>query len=156
MEMIQQPPTQFLSSVDFWTNEISGNIARVNDAAAMLEFDLYKPTATNNKNDLSNRIAVSGNFIKAFNLLYKNVSQVLPHDIKKEVGEWLKLSMKYMAISGLIDTNKLFDGINLAERMQDVLYEIGLKEIGVDDPEEFPYEHYRELVNDVTNTKTAN
>ena len=156
MEMIQQPPTQFLSSVDFWTNEISGNIARVNDAASTLEFDLYKPTATNNRINQDIKISTCGNFIKAFNLLYKNVSQVLPYDIKKDVREWLKESRKLMQATGSISPERSMDGIELAEKLQDILHEIGLKEIGVDDPEEFPYEHYRELVNDVTNTKTAN
>jgi hypothetical protein len=139
-------PTEFISSVDIWTNEITGNIARVNDTASALEFDLYKPTATNNRIDIGNRILIAGNFIKALNVLYKNVSQVLPQPIKKEVGTWLREVMIEMMQKGNLNQQQLLNGIAVAERLQDELYNIGLKEIGVDDPIEFPYEFYEELV----------
>lgn len=145
MEPIQRP-TEFISSVDIWTNEITGNIARVNDTAATLEFEINKPSATNNKMDIGNRIFAAGNFHKSLNILYKNVSQVLPQPIKKDVSNWLKDFMSEMAKTGNVNQIKLLQGVEIAERLQDELYEIGLKDIGIDDPLEFPYEYYEELI----------
>lgn len=139
-------PTEFISSVDIWTNEITGNILRVNDAASKLEFELYKPTRLNNNMTVADRISIAGAFHTSLNILYKNAYQILSNETKKEVGEWLRNTLVDMSIKSNVDTGNMLRGIAMSQRLQDELYDRGLKEIGIDDPIEFPYEFYQELV----------
>lgn len=137
-----EQPQQFTKNSDFWIGEIRGNIARLNDAAAVVEIDIVIPLPTNDIQTTRHKIEKFRTFQFEFRRLYKNAKQVIPKEIKSKIEKWFEDTAKHDVIT---DVKSLKYGIQLSDDLQDVLFKIGVKDIDVADPEMFPYIFYKEL-----------
>ena len=148
MEPPQSSDLQFLSNPDSWIREIRGNILRLNDAAATMQADVFLPTRSSHPTIIENKISSIRNFIVEFNRLYKNVNNVLFDyiDLKRNMHLWIIRSSQFMDRTSQIDMNFIQDGLNLSDELQEVLYELGIKDIDVAGPTMFPFEYYGEEV----------
>lgn len=142
-ETVEQPQ-QFTNNSDFWIGEIRGNIARLNDAAAVVEIDIVIPLPTNDITTTGYKIEKFRTFQFEFRRLYKNAKQVIPTEIKTKIDKWFEDTARENIITDIV---ALKYGIQLSDQLQDVLFEIGVKDIDVADPEMFPYKFYEELYN---------
>ncbi|MDF1533679.1 MAG: hypothetical protein P1P69_04150 [Methanosarcinaceae archaeon] len=141
--MDQFDQQQFTKNSDFWIGEIRGNIARLNDAAAVVETDIVIPTATNDIQTQGAKIEKVRAFQFEFRRLYKNARQVIPVRMKESIEEWFETTSKKNVIT---DIKILKYGIQLSNELQDRLFEIGVKDIDVAEPDIFPYVYYEELL----------
>lgn len=139
-----EQPQQFTKNSDFWIGEIRGNIARLNDAAAVVEIDIVIPLPTDDIQTTGHKIEKFRTFQFEFRRLYKNAKQVIPEEIKSKIEKWFEDTAKHDVIT---DVKSLKYGIQLSDQLQDVLFDIGIKDIDVADPEMFPYKFYEELYN---------
>jgi hypothetical protein len=140
-ESVEQPQ-QFANNSDFWIGEIRGNLARLNDAAAVVEIDIVIPMPTNDVQTTGHKVEKFRTFQFEFRRLYKNAKQVIPTEIKDKIEKWFEDTAKENIITDIVS---LKYGIQLSDNLQDVLFDIGVKDIDVADPEMFPYEYYKEL-----------
>lgn len=132
----------FTSNSDFWIGEIRGNTARLNDAAAVVEIDIVLPTPTNDIQTTGHKIEKIRSFHFEFRRLYKNAKQVLHEDIRTKIEKWFEETATKNVIT---DVKSLKYGIQLSDELQDILFDIGVKDIDVSEPEIFPYDYYKEL-----------
>lgn len=140
-----QESQQFVQDSIFWSSEIRGNIARLNDAAAAVETDMLIPSRFTDEISIGHKIDRIRDFHFEIRRLYKNSKQVLPDGIKKTLEAWLKSTKSEKSITNL---SLLDEGLKIIDELQDVFYEIGLKDIGQDDPEMFPYDFYEDSLDE--------
>ena len=134
---------QFPKNSDFWLGEIRGNIARLNDAAAAVETDLIIPKRTKDVATIGESFERIKAFQFEFRRLYKNSKQILNADIKEKVKYWFEVSGSSKTST---DIKTLELGLALSNELQDALYTLGVKDIGVEDPELFPYKYYEAAI----------
>lgn len=132
---------QFVSNTDFWISEIRGNIARLNDAASIVEIDIVVPARTNHSSAISDKIGKIRSFNIEFRRLYRNASQIIPVEMKEEIAKWFNVSE-----SDLTNITVLKKGLSLSNELQDALFENGVKDIDIGGPFRFPYEYYHNMM----------
>lgn len=143
--MIQMEDTeqQFPNNSDFWINEIRGNVARLNDAAAIMETDIVLPTPTDHIVVTSQKIDTVRNFQFELRRLYKNSRQILDHNIDSKLNLWFRATSNK---NNITKKSLLEEGLQLSNELQDFLFLKGVKDIDVADPELFPYGYYYNLL----------
>lgn len=136
----QQP--SFQKSSDFWRIEISGLVARVNDAAAVVAVDFNMP----HMNDIISDGARNDN-IRAFHedmrRLISGARQILPKMLLKDMDSWVSATNQPKQMTNMKLVN---EGIALSTRIQEYFYKIGLKDIDEQPPTEFPFKFYRHML----------
>jgi hypothetical protein len=145
-EQLEQQ-NQFTKNSDFWIGEIRGNIARLNDAAAVVEIDISMPTRGADDITIGNKLEKIREFNIEFRRLYKNSKQIIEKQninkgIINKINAWFKATSSQ---SGFSNVTLLKEGLKYSDELQDVLYNLGVKDIGIDEPEVFPYSYYKEL-----------
>lgn len=147
MEQPTTPELQFLSNSESWIREIRGNILRLNDAASTMQADVFLPSRSSHPIIIESKINSIRNFIVELNRLYKNVVNVLYDydDIRKRLQLWILRSSQFMDRTNQIDLKLIQDGLNLSDELQEVLYELGIKDIDVAGPTMFPFEYFCEV-----------
>ena len=136
----QQP--SFQKSSDFWRIEISGLVARVNDAAAVVAVDFNMP----HMNDIISGDARKDNiriFHEDMRRLFSGARQILPKMLLKDIDAWVFATNQPKQMTNMKLVN---EGIALSTRIQEYFYEIGLKDIDEQPPTEFPFEFYRHML----------
>ena len=135
---------QFKKNSDFWISEIRGNVACLNDAAAIVETDIVLPTRVSDDITVENKINKIRSFQFEMRRLYKNSSQVLPSEIKKKMNIWFSITSKTENIKNV---DLLKEGLILSDNLQDVLFKLGIKDIDIAEPVIFPYSYYLKKAN---------
>lgn len=125
-------------------HEIRGDILRLNDAAAVVEIDIVLPTPTNDIQTVGYKIEKVRMFQVEFRRLYKNAKQVIPDDIRDKIEKWFTNTAKANIVT---DIKSLEYGLQLSDELQDMLFDIGIKDLNISEPEMFPYKFYGELYN---------
>ena len=138
----QQP--SFQKSRACWRIEISGLVARVNDAAAVVAVDSNMP----HMNDIISDGARNANirtFHEDIRRLFSGARQILPKMVLKDVDAWISATNQPKQMTNMKLVN---EGIALSTRIQEYFYKIGLKDIDEQPPTEFPFEFYRHMLED--------
>lgn len=135
---------QFTNNNVALMHEIRGDILRLNDAAAVVEIDIVLPTPTNDIQTIGYKLEKVRMFHVEFRRLYKNAKQVIPDDMRVKIEGWFKDTAKTNAVT---DTKSLGYGLQLSDELQDVLFDIGIKDLDISEPDIFPYKFYKELYN---------
>lgn len=133
----------FRKESNFWIDEINGNVARLNDAAAVMEADIVLPSPTDNPITQSQKITTIRNFQVEFRRLYKNSRQILDSKTQGRLQQWFNSTGDSRSI---VNVELLKEGLSLSDELQDYLAEQGAKQIGELDIIEFPYEYYYDMV----------
>jgi hypothetical protein len=141
--MEQKDDQDFRKESNFWIDEINGNVARLNDAAAVMEADIVLPSPTDNPLTKAQKITTIRNFQVEFRRLYKNSRQILSPEIQRKLQKWFDATSNAKSI---INIELLKEGLQLSDKLQDYLAEHGAKQIGEPDIIEFPYEYYYDMV----------
>ena len=135
---------QFTNNNVALMHEIRGDILRLNDAAAVVEIDIVLPTPTNDIQTVGYKIEKVRMFQVEFRRLYKNAKQVIPDDIRDKIEKWFTNTAKANIVT---DIKSLEYGLQLSDELQDMLFDIGIKDLNISEPEMFPYKFYEELYN---------
>ena len=135
---------QFTNNNVALMHEIRGDILRLNDAAAVVEIDIVLPTPTNDIQTVGYKIEKVRMFQVEFRRLYKNAKQVIPDDIRDKIEKWFTNTAKANIVT---DIKSLEYGLQLSDELQDMLFDIGIKDLNISEPEMFPYKFYGELYN---------
>ena len=130
---------QFKRGSDFWLLEIKGNVARLNDAASVVETDIVLPTRTSDDLSIGYKIEKIRTFQFEIRRLYKNANQILPNDIKSKLNSWFKATA---SVENITNIKLLVEGLKLSDELQDILYDKGVKDIAISEPIVFPYSYY--------------
>ena len=140
---METPDQDFRKESNFWIDEINGNVARLNDAAAVMEADIVLPSPTENPITKTDKISKIRNFQVEFRRLYKNSRQILSPKIQGKLQKWFDATSRSTTI---INMDLLKEGLQLSDELQDYLAEHGAKQIGEPDIIEFPYKYYYDMV----------
>ena len=142
VEANDQQQQQFTNNNVALMHEIRGDILRLNDAAAVVEIDIVLPTPTNDIQTVGYKIEKVRQFQVEFRRLYKNAKQVIPDGIRVNIEKWFENTAKVNIVTDIIS---LKYGLQLSDELQDILFDIGIKDLDISDPEMFPYKFYEEL-----------
>lgn len=142
-----EQPQQFTNNNVALMHEIRGNILRLNDAASVVEIDIVIPTATNDIQTVGYKVEKVRAFQVEFRRLYKNAKQIIPESMRVKIEGWFSDCSDTIRSTGSIDVKVLKYGLQLSDLLQDVLFEMGVKELDISEPEVFPYKFYEELYN---------
>lgn len=124
---------------DFWLLEIKGNVARLNDAASVVETDIVLPTRVSDDLSIGHKIEKVRDFQFEIRRLYKNANQILPKEIKRKLNSWFQVTTD---VDNITNVALLVEGLKLSDELQDILYAKGIKDIAISEPIVFPYEYY--------------
>lgn len=130
----------FMKTGDFWRQEISGLIARLNDAASVVDVAIDMPPTTDDVVSLANRNEKIQQFHIEFRRLYMSSKDILKYDIIRDVDKWISACSNSKTIKNV---DLIREGLKLSARMQSYYYDIGIKDIDIKPPTEFPFAWYK-------------